>query len=232
MEMRKRHLLRIDSAEKGKSQFDAQFERDTLEYMQIDKQIEYAKKMMANFGTTVPVWEWVISVKGLKAGGLAAQLLAQIDDIGKSPTVASLWRFAGLAVINGEAEKNKKGKTSTFNRKLKGICYNIADQFIRQQTPGYVDIYYEHKEYQRREHPMAICEDCQRPAEKYQKKVKGELVDAWRCPVRNKDHKIKYSDAHIHNRAWRKMVKAFLRDLWLEWRKVEGLPVSEEYAKR
>ena len=36
---------------------------------------------------------------------------------------------------------------------------------------------------------------------------------------------------HAHNRAMRKMIKAFLLDLYLEWRKSEGLPVSKPYAE-
>jgi len=35
---------------------------------------------------------------------------------------------------------------------------------------------------------------------------------------------------HINNRARRKMVKQFIADLWVKWRKLEGLPVSEPYA--
>jgi len=35
---------------------------------------------------------------------------------------------------------------------------------------------------------------------------------------------------HAHRRAMRKMIKAFLLDLYLEWRKIEKLPVSEPYS--
>ena len=35
---------------------------------------------------------------------------------------------------------------------------------------------------------------------------------------------------HAHNRAVRKMVKTFLLDLYLNWRKAEGLPISEPYS--
>ena len=36
MELRKKHVLRISSIEKGKSEMDAQFERDMMEHMQLD----------------------------------------------------------------------------------------------------------------------------------------------------------------------------------------------------
>lgn len=220
MEMRKRHLLRISSIEKGKSNLDLVFEKNTLEQLEVDAMVEVLKETMVNHGQTVgPIWDWITSIKGLGEGGLAAQLLAQIDDIHKFDSVSALWRFAGFAVVNGKAEKNEKGKKAKFNGKLKGICFNIADQFIKQKTPGYVDLYYAEKERLRDLHPDALCEDCGLPAERYQKKVQGEYVPAYRCPERIKEHKIRYGDAHIHNRAWRRMVKEFLKDVYNEWKR-------------
>lgn len=221
MEMQKRHSLRIDSAEKKKSNYDAQFERDILEAVQIKKHRKAAEKIMISYGSMHPAWEWVTSIKGLAAGGIAAQLLAQIDDINKSPTVAALWRFAGFAVIDGKAEKNQKGQVSKFNRKLKGVCFNIADSFIKQQTPGYIDIYYAEKERQRKLHPDVLCRQC---TEAQDEPVKWED-----CRKKRKGHTRLYNDNHLHFRAWRKMIKVFLKDLWLEWRQAEGLPISEAY---
>jgi hypothetical protein len=203
MEMRKRHLLRISSIEHGKSNLDSQFEKDMLEQAALDSLLANIKKTMTNYGELVPVWEWVVNIKGLKQGGLAAQLLAQIDDIEKFSTVAKLWRFAGYAIIEGKAEKNQRLEKSHFNHKLKGICFNIADQFIKQQTPYYVDIYYAEKEKQRLLNPDILCKQCG---------IKWEDCQSKKAHVKI------FTDAHIHNRAWRKMIKAFLRDLWIEWK--------------
>lgn len=206
MEMRKRHLLRISSIDRGKSNLDSQFERDMLELTAMDVLLKKTKQTMTKYGELVPVWNWVTSIRGLGEGGLAAQLLSQIDDIQKFDTVAALWRFSGYAVIEGKAEKNQKGEKSKFNRKLKGICYNIADSFIKQQTPVYVDIYYAEKKRQRELNPDVLCKHCQCKWEDCQSK---------------KSHTKLFNDAHIHNRAWRKMIKTFLRDLWIEWRKLD-----------
>ncbi len=208
VEMRKRHLLRISSIDRGKSNLDSQFEKDMLEAAQLDSLIVTIKKTMTNYGELVPVWDWVTSIKGLGQGGLAAQLLAQIDDIEKFDTVAKLWRFAGYAIIEGKAEKNQRGEKSHFNRKLKGICFNIADQFIKQQTSYYVDIYYTEKDKQRLLNPNILCKQCNIKWEDCQSK---------------KTHIKIFTDAHIHNRAWRKMIKAFLRDLWIEWKKYQNI---------
>lgn len=231
MEMRKRHLLRISSIERGKSNLSADFERAMLILTNLDELVDpknkgqrerSVKQQMIDYGQEVgPIWDWCLSIKGL-GEGLTAQLLAQIDDIDNSPTVSALWRFAGFAVgDDGKAEKNQKGVKSPFNRKLKGICYNIADQFIRQQTPGYIDIYYAEKKRLRENFTKAMCRECGDTCISKQKKVKGESVDVWRCENNGK-HTLNYTDAHLHNMAWRKMIKAFLKDLWIEWKRSEG----------
>lgn len=202
-EMRKRHLLRISSIEKGKSNLDAQFERDMMDLMRLDEMLEYARKTMISYGIDIgPIWDWVTGVRGLGQGGLAAQLLAQIDDIGKFDTISKLWRFCGWAVIDGKIDRCKKGEKAPYNRRLKSICWLIADQFIKQQTPIYVDVYYAEKERQHHLHPEKI-------------KVDGKWL---------------YNDGHLHHRAMRKAIKLFLSHLWVKWREFEGLPVSEPYV--
>jgi len=212
MEMRKKHTLRISSIEAGKSEMDAQFERDMMEHMQLDTLLCDVKKTMINYGkATGPIWDWLTSIKGLGVGSLAAQLLAQIDYPAPFPgsypdhcaTISKLWRYAGWAVIDGKIDRPTLGKCLPYNRKLKSCCWLIVDQFIKQQTPVYVDIYYAEKERQRRLHPERI-------------KVDGK----W-----------KFNDGHIHNRAIRKTAKIFLSHLWVKWREFEGLPVSEPYAQ-
>lgn len=39
-----------------------------------------------------------------------------------------------------------------------------------------------------------------------------------------------WTKAHCHNAAMRKMIKVWLAHLWLEWRKQEGLPISDPYV--
>lgn len=155
VEMRKRHLLRISSIQAGKSNLDDTLEQEFLDGLMIDKQIDNAKKAMVNFGkrSAPGVWEWVTSIRGLGEGGLAAQLIAQIDDIGKFSNVSKLWRFAGLAVIDGKAERNQPGEKAHKNGRLRAVCYLISEQFIKQQTPLYVDIYYSEKARLRELHP-------------------------------------------------------------------------------
>lgn len=204
VEMRKRHNLRLSSIEAGKSNMNPGIEKRFLEHTNLDDLIDDHRKFMIECGEGVgDVWDWLTKIKGLGQGGLAAQLLAQIDDIGKFDTVSKLWRFAGLAVIDGRREMNKPGEKSHFNARLKSICWLISDQFVKQNTPLYRDIYDAEKARQRRLHPEKIVENG----------------------------KTTYNDGHIDNMARRKAVKIFLQHLWVVWRSLEGLPVSEPYVQ-
>lgn len=257
MLMRQRHTLRISSIENGKSNLDAIFERammdgsvtmmdakgkpKTYNTFPISDILGNAEKMMINYGSLVPVWPWITGVKGLGAGSQAAKILALIDDISRFDTIAKLWRYAGYGLYeyyekDGRIQAPIKGKQSQgkgeerrivevmpdpqddwalstgrdrgvvgyvlpYNKTLKSTLYVAADGFVKQQTPYFIDVYYAEKKRQRELHPEKV-------------KVNG---------------RIDFSDAHINNRGMRKMIKEFLKCLWLEWRTAEGLPVTEKY---
>lgn len=217
VEMRKRHMLRISAGERGVSNLDTEFERNVLEHMAMDKLIKDAKKMMTNYGETVgPIWQWLTSIRGMGEGGLAAQLLAQIDDVGSFETISKLWMFAGYGLRDGQVVRNAKGEKSRYNRNLKSLVYLVADQFIKQQTAPYAEMYYEEKHKQRANHPVAMCRNEGIP---------------WSECQHKKEHKQEFNDGHVHARAMRKIGKVFLSHLWLKWRESEGLPVSEPYVQ-
>lgn len=204
MQTRKRHTNRLKSIEAGKSNLDAQFERDVMGTMQLDTLITETKKTMINYGRAVgPVWDWLTSIKGLKAGSLAAQLLAQFDDVSKFATISKFWRFSGWAVIDGQIDRYREGETGVYNRRLKSVCYLIIEQFIKQRTPVYSDIYYDEKERQRCLHPEPIRENG----------------------------KWKFNDGHLHRRAMRYTAKRFLSHLYVKWHEAEGLPVPKPYVE-
>lgn len=257
MLMRQRHNLRISSIERGKSNLDATFERAMIEgavEMQnhrgklkryetfvISDILSNAEKMMIDYGSLVPVWPWITSIKGLGAGGQAAKVLALIDDIGRFDTTSKLWRYAGYGLYqyyekDGKVQAPIRGKASQgsgddrrivaaipdpkpewnltvardrgvpgyvlpFNKTLKSALYIVGESFIKQQTPYYIDIYYDEKRRQRELHPEKIVRN-------------GTTM---------------FNDGHIDFRGRRKMIKEFLKDLWLNWRTAEGLPITEKY---
>lgn len=215
LKIRTAHSNRISSIKRGKSNLDLGFELALLDAIDLDRRVEACRDLMIDCSQDLgAVWAWGTSIKGLGAGGLLAQLLAQVDDIAAFVTVSKLWRFCGWAVIDGQVDRCQKGETAPYNRKLKAICWNIVKGFIIQQTPVYADAYYDEKERQRRLHPETLCRECQIPWDQ--------------CQQKRSHHKI-FNDGHLHNRAIRKVAKLFLQHLWLVWRSYEGLPVTKPY---
>lgn len=85
------------------------------------------------------IWPWLQDVKGVgpRLGGM---LIGHID-IARAPTVSALWRYAGLAVMNGQAEHREKGQKLHYNHVLKKTCFLIARSFLMAESSPYVEEY-------------------------------------------------------------------------------------------
>lgn len=92
-----------------------------------------------------PVWPWLERVRGI-GETLAARLLGIIGDIARFETESKLFRYAGLAVIDGKAERPIKGERIHYDPQLKAVMFLIGDAFIKQRSP-YRRIYDEAKAY-------------------------------------------------------------------------------------
>jgi len=203
VQMRKRHLLRLKSIEAGKSNLDSDVEKVFLDDIGIDELIDkYLKEMIAWGEASGVIWEWVTSIRGLKQGSLAAQLLAQIDDISKFVTISKLWAYSGYAVRDGRREYLVPGKKAGYNKRLKSTVYLVVDQFVKHRTPVYREIYDNEKDRLRILHPERVV-----------------VNDS-----------VRFNDGHINAMAMRKTGKIFLQHLWLIWRQTEGLPISKPYV--
>ena len=98
-----------------------------------------------------PTWPWLQEVKGI-GPVLSAKMLGQIGDIATFDTVSKLWRFAGLAVIDGKAERRVKGEKSHYNGRLKTVMYLVAGGFLKAKGQ-YARFYYGAKERYQAERP-------------------------------------------------------------------------------
>lgn len=255
VELRKKHVLRLSAIQRGVSPMDAQFEQDMMDTMpwgaritttqtktvdvllNLDQLVDATKQVMINFGKQVPVWDWMTSIRGLGEGSLAAQVLAQIDDIAQFSNVSKLWRYSGYGMYDywydGDTCKGPKdgwqysdekdengyrkhvfvtntpqpgwelrhqidrkvaGWLCSYNATLKSAIYLVTDQFVKQNTVTYREIYDEEKERQ-----AALNPDLPKHV--------------------------------IDKRGRRKVSKIFLQHLWLKWRQAEGLSISEPYVQ-
>jgi len=137
----------------------------------------------------------------------AGKLIAYID-IHNSPSISALWRYCGLDATHiRRTSKITKEEAQKFGnpylkKELLGV---LADSFVKQRTPIYRDIYDKEKARQIKRHLDGECERCTKL-------------------------KLNKKPGHAHAMANRKAVKMFISHLWQEWRKAEGLQVSEPYA--
>lgn len=75
----------------------------------------------------------MVEIKGV-GFMLAAQIVAMID-IHRADTVSALWRYSGYGVVDGQRERHVRGEKSHYNTRLKTILYNLAESFLRSNSP-------------------------------------------------------------------------------------------------
>lgn len=155
-----------------------------------------------------PIYEkWLKNIKGI-AEITAAKLIAYIN-LEDSPTVSSLWRYCGLDAThikrsNGISEEEAKRYGVPYLKKeLLGV---LGDNFIRERTPVYRDIYDRVKEKE-----LELMEEH------------GEGVEIG-------DKTTVESRGHAHNRARRKAVKIFVSHYWTIGRQLEGMDTRPPYV--
>lgn len=151
-----------------------------------------------------PIWKgWLTDVKGI-GPCLAGSLIAGIVSIDRFNHISALWHYCGYHVVDGQAPKRKRGEKITWNPFLRMTMYKATDSFIKQSAEKslYRRLYDEKKAF-------------------YQKKFPEEVKEGKRT---------KYTKGHLHNMAKRYSGKIFLSHLWLKWREIEGLPVSEPWV--
>ncbi len=164
-----------------------------------------------------PLWvHFLVNVKG--CGEMMAAVIITQFDIHKAPMVSNLVSFSGLAPGK---DRKVKGKKCSYNQFLKSkLCGVLGSRFLMSKSVPYSGYYYNHKA--RLENSDVMVEERIKLADR-----KGELKGK---TVRD----VKWKDAypiHIHQAAIRKMIKEFLKDLYVAWRELEGLPIREPYSK-
>lgn len=142
---------------------------------------------------------------------MAGVLIAEID-IAKARYPSSLWKYAGLDVVNGKGRSRHKehlvdveyvARDGTTQTK-KSITYNpflktklmgvLAPSFLRCGNETYKKIY-----------------------DDYKHRLEHKWPDATKF--------------HRHKAALRYMMKMFLADYHTAWRSIEGLPTSNHYSE-
>lgn len=132
---------------------------------------------------------------------MAAVIITQFD-INKALTVSNMWSFAGLAPGK---DRRVKGQKCCFNQFLRAkLCGVLGSGFLKANSPY----------------------------REYYDNMKHRLESAdWGTLSKNPTDKNRPKAGHQHKAATRYMVKMFIKDLYVAWRTLEGLPVREPYQE-
>jgi hypothetical protein len=133
-------------------------------------------------------------------GVLSSGVIAWLSPISRFPNISKLWSYCGLA----PQHKRRRGEKLGYNPRVKTLMWKIATSFEKQNPAKsfYRRIYEQKKQYYMQR------ADLKQAVEQGQKGAK----------------------LHIRLLALRYTAKRFLADLWLQWRRLEGLPVTKPYA--
>lgn len=183
------------------------------------------KKALSNVKDLLKEWpiynKWLKDQKGC-GPTMSGVLLSEID-IRRADTPSALWAYCGLAVIDGHAQRRKKGEKCGYNPWLKSkVVKVLADCMIKAKSPwrDFYDNYKTRKQNTR----VDVCMACEG-----KKKINNAKCS--NCNGTGGPAPWGKSDAHRHAAAMRYMVKMFLLEFWKEWRQLEGLPVVDTYAE-
>lgn len=159
-----------------------------------------------------PIWQHFL--KNVKGCGpiMAAVIISELDPH-KARHVSSFWKYAGLDVVDGEGRSRKKnhlvdieyvnkdGELAT----RKSITFN---PFLKTKLIGVLG-----------------------PSFLKSKSPYSDIFYNYRNRLENHPVHKEKTAGHRKNMAIRYMIKMFLKDLWVAWRTLEGLPVTPDYAE-
>ena len=185
-----------------------------------------------------PVWPWLSTVKGI-GHLLAARLLSRLD-VERASTPSAFWAYCGLATIPGVAFKcatcgldiayplgyepngphQKRSGTGTCTGALETVPGSGPIRVAPRRSAlggraGY--------DARAREACYLVGISMLRCGSEYRESydAEREKLAAMRPG---------WTPKRCHLSAMRKMEKAFLRDLWIAWRRAVGLPMVGPYV--
>jgi hypothetical protein len=207
-------------------------------------------KMLKRVLKQVPVYnEWLSQIKGV--GPASAGWIISEFDIEEATTVSKMWQYAGMNPdyvcgkirVNKDSYKTGKilyevanqrtggkdyivetedkirgdrptpGYLLPYNKNLKTHLLGVLGEgFIKQRSSYALEYYYPYKER------LAGSDSLVKEVKKGGKAVEVPWKEA--------------AVAHRHHAAIRYMMKMFLKDLYVAWRTIEGLPVEERYQDK
>lgn len=162
---------------------------------------------------------------------MAGVLIAYLDPQ-RAKYISSFWAYGGLDVAKGTGrsrraehlvERKYVDRNGVTKTKL-GVTYN---PFLKTKLMGVLGTSF-----------LRSASEWRKPYDDYRHRLETDpkrikvTVNEWKKAHKAADPNLlsMWSPGRIHTASTRYMVKMFLADLWVKWRTLEGLPVTDPYA--
>jgi hypothetical protein len=159
-----------------------------------------------------------IGIGPVIASGLSAHI-----DCARCENISGLWKFAGQAP---GFDRKTKGQKLCYNARLKTLCWKMGESFVKvsgKEGATYGKFYVQYKAEEVGRNEAGLYREVAK-RELSAKTFKSDNVTKKRLTEG------KLSDAHLHARAKRRVVKMFLSHFWVKAREGKGLSVTLPYA--
>lgn len=198
------------------------------------------EKTLVKLVKQLPIYKWAEGVSGLgevSLSGLVGECSgfnAETNEtwsIGQMKSVSALWKRMGVAVVGGIRQQRVKGDAAIehgYVAERRAVLWNIGECIVKAQwrkentVHAYGKLYGEIKAtMQERNEAGYYAESALAIADRMKKagsKPNPENADG------------RLTAMHINNRAKRHVTKRLLRDLFVEWRRLDAEARGETYA--
>jgi hypothetical protein len=179
------------------------------------------EKEMRELAAQLPVHAFAKGVKGFGELGLAI-IIGEAGDLSNYPTVSTLWKRMGLAVIDGVRQMRLTDKEAAirhgYNPKRRAEIWAIADSMFKHQWRG-----------EKEGVPAHAMGDYGAVYGARKLHTLSRVVDTEDLPFTDRN---KWTDKRRDNDARRVMTKALLKDVWREWHRAAGTLDEKEFEFR
>ena len=112
------------------------------EFQAVESELKDAKskeetpvnKDITELAQQIPECQAFNLIAGMKDGWISsAGIVSYIGDPQRFPSVAALWHYAGLHVVDGHSPKRKRGENSSWHAKLREALWQLVDSLIKNR---------------------------------------------------------------------------------------------------
>lgn len=190
------------------------------QYIQMEVTEDRQFRLLEHVLSTFPIYStWLAKVMGI-GPALGGVIVSEID-IHRAKYPSSLWKYAGLDVVRqpegqmvGRSRKTESLVKVTYidaegeEAERNSITFNpfLKTKLIGVMGSSFLRVGPEKSSYAR-------------------------IYYEYKHRLENRPDLSEHSKGHIHNMSTRYMIKIFLRDLYVIWKGIEGLPIASEYSE-